>query len=301
MSTVVVTGSLGTLGAAAVRRLEADGHDVVPLDMRPNSGRTADIRDPESYRALLERADVVVHLASLHGRDHMSRFGFSEFWSTNVDGTLALYRALPHTPVRHVVLACSMAVYGPIPTAPRSKWETRTEDTPTLAYDAYSLTKLTDERIAEYAAATSGVSTTILRFGHFTPCTPLHYAFRLLFGGVDVRDAADAVALAATHPASGVRPLNIHAPSPLIPLTTELADEPVEVLRDLYPDFMNRLSDKGDDARSHLWGRSTWPSDRARASLGYDPAYTFDRFATAYLSGDLSDYANLQAPRWGID
>ncbi|MDE1674756.1 NAD-dependent epimerase/dehydratase family protein [Nocardia gipuzkoensis] len=307
MANVIITGALGTLGRAATEHLTACGHRITTLDFRAASGaiaasHVADIRDPDTYRHLLADAEVVVHLASLHGRDHMTRFGFDDFWSVNVDGTLALYRSIIDTAVTHVVLASSMAVYGPIPVAPRTDWEVRTESTSTTSYDAYSLTKLTNEATADYTAADTGIPTTVLRFGHFTPADPLHYAFRLLFGGVDTRDAAHAIAAAIAHPPEkgSVAKLNIHAPSPLIERIDSLSGPALDQVRDLYPVFIDRLHDAGIDPVVHLWGRSTWPSTAATTAIGYSPTYTFGRFAHAYLTGDMSDYGNLLGPRWGV-
>lgn len=307
MAHVLVTGALGTLGRATTAQLIRDGHKVTTLDNRPAPDAwaahhvVADIRDPQQYRTTLADCEALVHLASLHGRDHMARFGFDDFWSVNVDGTLALYRALKETAVSQVVLASSMAVYGPIPSAPRSAWEIRDESMSTTSYDAYSLTKLTSESIAEYTLADAGIPTTVLRFGHFTPAGLLHHGFRLLFGGLDIRDAAAAVAAALSRPPVETnRHLNIHAASPLPNRIDTLRDAPTAILEELFPQFMSALAERGEDPVAHLWGRSVWPIVHAANEIGYAPAYDFDRFTNDFLRGDLSDYRWLELPRWGI-
>jgi nucleoside-diphosphate-sugar epimerase len=141
----MVTGARGVLGHA-VRAVTATERQLVLLDQRPESyGVTqdgtevviADIRQPDSYRRHLRGASAVVHLASLHGRDHMSRFGATDFWSVNVDGTRMLYDPAAEAGVGHIVLASSMAVYGPIPRAPQRDWVRCTEQTPTISHDPY--------------------------------------------------------------------------------------------------------------------------------------------------------------------
>ena len=57
MSRVAVTGAKGFIGAATCARLEADGHDVVPIDL-PD----VDVTDP----AALERALSGCDLARAH-------------------------------------------------------------------------------------------------------------------------------------------------------------------------------------------------------------------------------------------
>lgn len=76
MATVVITGGLGTLGAVTADRLRADAHDVVLLDARSHPAQatvTADLRQVDAVKPVPADADVPVHLAGLHGRNHMAR------------------------------------------------------------------------------------------------------------------------------------------------------------------------------------------------------------------------------------
>jgi UDP-glucose 4-epimerase len=309
---VFITGSLGTLGSAVAAALSDRGHDTVGVDIRPPAEVTCDIRELSgpAGAAVFAGADAVVHLASLHGRDHMSRFGPDAFWDVNVEGTRAVYAAAAAAGVRRVVLAGSMAVYGPIPVKPLTSWRVVREQDPVTAYDSYSMTKLVCERLAQYHASRDGISTTVLRFGHFTPADVDHYGFRLLFGGVDVRDAATAVRAALCAPSGGdgdgsgavVRALNIHALSPFTPRDLPaLGADPVAALRGLRPAVLADLERSGIEAEPLLWGRALWPAEGALAALDWRPVWDFDRYAAARLAGDLSDYAGLAGPRWGVD
>jgi UDP-glucose 4-epimerase len=307
---ILVTGSRGVLARAVRATLTAGGHSLILLDQRREPGAApagtvetvvADIRTPDGYARHLDGVDAVVHLAGLHGRDHMAIFDTDEFWSVNVDGTRQLYQAAARAGVRHVVLASSMAVYGPIPGAPQRHWVRRTEQTPTVSHDTYSLTKLIGEEIAEFHAAQSAMSTTVLRFGHFTPTPFADYGFRLLFGGVDVRDAAMAVERSIARPdtRARVRRLNIHAPSPFAELSLDvLADDPEEPIRRRYPLVVRELEHTGADLSALLWGRSLWPIERARCEIGYRPEWTFDRFADRFCANDERGYEPLGWARW---
>jgi UDP-glucose 4-epimerase len=285
--------------------LKGHGFSPIALDQRPlldGADLVADIRNPETYIKELSGVDGLVHLAGLHGRDHMQRFNEDEFWSVNVEGTRALYQAAVSVGITLTVLASSMAVYGPIPSAP-GEWVTRDESSPTIVYDTYSLTKRVSEDIADYYAVRSGLRTTVLRFGHFAPVSPEHYGFRLLFGGVDVRDAASAIVAALVRPSESgsVRRLNIHARSILNERSTvELNTDAVRVVRALDTDLMHRVENSGNDIEDLMWGRSLWPIKLAEREIGYAPAWDFRRFSMSYGAGNESDFAPLRWPRWGI-
>lgn len=67
---VVITGSAGRLGRAAVAELTARGHTVIGYDLRPTPGLPADrsfvgsLSEPDRLRAALAGADAVIHLAA---------------------------------------------------------------------------------------------------------------------------------------------------------------------------------------------------------------------------------------------
>ena len=301
---VLVTGSEGTLGAVVVETLRSTaGLRVTGTDLRagPRTDLVCALADLGDRAADLAGVDTVVHLASLHGRDHMTVFGADDFWRVNVDGTRAVYATAARMGARHVVLAGSMAMYGPVPVA-GMPWAVVTEDAPTRSYDPYSLTKKVGEDIAGFHATVDGVVTTALRFGHFTPADVDHYGFRLLFGGVDVRDAAAAVAAAVARPHdAGVRGLNVHARSPLLPGDVAALDgDLLGTARARCGREFAALEGLGIDPVPLLWGRGLWPIDRAERDLSWRPQWDFARYAAARLAGELDDYALLAAPRWGF-
>lgn len=291
------------LGSTVAELLAGSGHRPLGVDFRPPADVVCDVRGLAGALTDLADAEAFVHLAALHGRDHRSRFSDQDFWQTNVEGTEQLYQVAARLGVPRVVLASTMAVYGPVPAAPDRQWRITTEQAPLVPHDDYAATKIAAEQIAQRYARDHGITTVVLRFGHFAPSTIDHYGFRLLFGGVDVRDAAAAVIAAAelAVPAPGVRAYNVHASS--VFQASDLARleaDPVAALRSRRSAQLTGLEQLGISPGPLLWGRGLWPIDKALGSLGWHPRWDFDAYASARLAGDVSGYANLAAARWGI-
>jgi dTDP-L-rhamnose 4-epimerase len=140
-----------------------------------------DVRDPEVVRRAMEGVDAVVHLAARVGVGQ-SMYEMAEYTSANSLGTAVLLEALAEKPVRKLVVASSMSIYGeglyrggdpgertreqlerrewdfpglvPVPT-PETK-------RPTLS-SIYALTKYDQERACLVAGAAYGIPTVALR------------------------------------------------------------------------------------------------------------------------------------------
>ena len=124
MATFLVTGGRGFIGRELVRQLQAEGASVRVLDAlieqvhgpAAQGGGTddfihGDIRDPQTVRQALEGVDGVFHLAAEVGVGQ-SMYEISRYVSTNDYGTAILLEALIDQPVRRLVVASSMSVYG---------------------------------------------------------------------------------------------------------------------------------------------------------------------------------------------
>jgi dTDP-L-rhamnose 4-epimerase len=124
---VLVTGGAGFIGCHVVRMLLRQGHEVRVLDsmidqVHRSTAATnpvlhdvelvrADVRDLDRVGAALDGVDAVIHLAAEVGVGQ-SMYAIDRYVSVNDCGTAVLFQALIDHPVRRVVVASSMSVYG---------------------------------------------------------------------------------------------------------------------------------------------------------------------------------------------
>lgn len=123
---VLVTGGAGFIGRHVCKRLLERGDDVVVLDAiidqvhGVTDDRTwlegiqlvrGDIRDAEMVRTALNGVDAVVHLAAEVGVGQ-SMYAIERYVGVNDRGTAVLMEELSRKPVRRVVVASSMSIYG---------------------------------------------------------------------------------------------------------------------------------------------------------------------------------------------
>jgi len=200
--TVLITGGAGFIGSHLGDDLLRAGHRVRVLDslveqvhgqpQRPGYLTdeieliAGDVRNPELVRGALEGVDAVVHLAARVGVGQ-SMYELAEYAAANTAGTGVLLEALLDHPVRKLVVASSMSVYGegayePAPAVERPReqlergeWEPRgpngeelrpvpTPETkePSLA-SVYALTKFDQERMCLLFGAAYDVPAVALR------------------------------------------------------------------------------------------------------------------------------------------
>jgi NAD(P)-dependent dehydrogenase (short-subunit alcohol dehydrogenase family) len=105
MKAAIVTGALGGIGQAVVRRFERDGYEVVPIDLNPDNkpGVTEiDLADPlieEKFDAVLRRlphASVLIHCAGRYepqGMFELSLESFSHTFDVNARSVFLTSRA----------------------------------------------------------------------------------------------------------------------------------------------------------------------------------------------------------------
>lgn len=269
---VLVTGAGGTLGRALRPALAGAGHSIRTFDTR-DGDVVGDIRDADAVARAVAGVDAIVHAAALHAV-HLDLRSPREFWDTNVTGTFNVYEAARRQGVSRVVFCSTMGVYG------RRLHEATVidDETPVAPSDLYATTKALGEQLAAAYARSAGIATVALRLGMFVPETWERYGFRLLFGGVDERDAADAVTRALAYtPVGGFETMNVFAEVPFDD-PVELARDPEGVLERHWPG----LTLLGLDARAFPPGTAIWRSDRARAALGWRAHHTFGQFLDAH-------------------
>ncbi len=167
-SLALVTGSLGLVGVAAVRRFTALGFDVVGIDndMRrvlfgdaaSNAGKQAalaascpgyqhynlDIRDDEAIRALFRKIGrglaVVVHAAAQPSHDWAARDPFTDF-AINATATLSLLDACrTFAPDAAFLFTSTNKVYGTRPNLlPLQEHDSRLEPSPDHPFYAHGI------------------------------------------------------------------------------------------------------------------------------------------------------------------
>jgi dTDP-L-rhamnose 4-epimerase len=125
--TVLITGGAGFVGRHVVSALLDRGHRVRVLDVlidqvhrgrgRPDSLDAeaelvvADLRDGAALERALQGVDSVIHLAAEVGVGQ-SMYAVDRYVSVNEYGTAVLFQKLIESPVRRVVTASSMSIYG---------------------------------------------------------------------------------------------------------------------------------------------------------------------------------------------
>jgi UDP-glucose 4-epimerase len=300
---VLVTGAGGNLGRCVVPVLEQAGHDLRLFDFRPidspHETLVGDLRERDVVSEAMQGVDAVVHGAALHGI-HLDAWSPDEFWSTNVTGTFIVYDAARRAGIAKIALASSMAVYGVGAGSPR-EWPVVSELSPLAPRDLYGLTKVIAEQTARFYADAHGIDTVALRLGMFVPETFERYGFRLLFGGVDDRDVAQAVGLALDHqPTDGFAAFNVMADNGLRPAdVADFARDTSAALEARWPGAGELVARRGIKLTDLVWGGALYTVETARRELGYRPAYDFNAFLQAWRKGRSSHYPYAHEPWWG--
>ncbi|MGE5442816.1 MAG: NAD-dependent epimerase/dehydratase family protein [Bacteroidota bacterium] len=205
---VVVTGGAGFIGSHLADELFDYGYTVRVLDnLDPQVHRTrqrpaylrpgvelvvGDVRDLACVRRCLRGADAVVHLAAKVGVGQ-SMYEIGTYSSVNEVGTATLLQAMIGLPVRKLLVASSMSIYGeglmsdergrPVETIERTaddlrrgEWDPKDaagrflrplptpEDKRPILNSVYALGKFAQERMCLITGRAYGIETTALRF-----------------------------------------------------------------------------------------------------------------------------------------
>jgi GDP-L-fucose synthase len=123
----VVTGGAGFLGRFVVRRLQALGADVsVPLSAE------YDLRDPDAFRAAVDGADTVIHLAARVGGIGFNRRNPAPLVYDNLAMTTNVFEQSRLAGVKKLVSACTVCAYPKVLATPFSEddlWNGYPEET----------------------------------------------------------------------------------------------------------------------------------------------------------------------------
>jgi UDP-glucose 4-epimerase len=303
---VLITGAGGNLGRVLAPALVDNGHEPILLDYREIETLyrfvQGDVRDPEVLIKASKGVDAIVHGAALHGI-HLAKYSADDFWDLNVTGTHHVYQAALKNNISKVLLCSTMGVYGESIPFKENAYQSVTEDLPLLPADIYGLSKKLSEELADFYYRKHGIQTIAFRLGMFVPEDFVRYGFRLLKGGVDDRDVAQAFLLALNQNEIGFDAFNIMAN---VPFTEEDENElvlnPRKVIEKYYPGANDIFEKKGIDVEEimGLWGRVYWPIQKAKQEFGYSPKYNFDGYLEALKEDDRDYYPFADLPWWGI-
>ena len=169
MSTWLVTGGAGYIGAHVVRELAASGRRVVVLDdfssgleRKVPTGIPivrAAVADREAVSAALveHKVDGVIHLAAKKAAGESVGIPL-HYYRENVVGMLSLLEAMHETGVKRFVYSSSAAVYGTPVANPIS------EDSPLVPESPYGETKVVGEWMTRDQGIANGLSWVALRY-----------------------------------------------------------------------------------------------------------------------------------------
>ncbi|MGH3361817.1 MAG: UDP-glucose 4-epimerase GalE, partial [Nocardioides sp.] len=175
---VLVTGGAGYIGSHTVLALVEQGHEVHVLDSFANSSPEAvrrverlagatvpvhevDLRDQAAVTAVFAdaRFDSVIHFAGLKAVGESVEIPL-DYYGNNLEGTLALLRAMKAGQCRQIVFSSSATVYGdhaPVPYVETYE--------PLAASNPYGRTKvMIEQMLVDLAAAEPGWRVGILRY-----------------------------------------------------------------------------------------------------------------------------------------
>jgi dTDP-glucose 4,6-dehydratase len=165
---ILVTGGAGFIGSHFVKRLAAEGHDVVVLDKLTYSGNRAnlegaehrfvegDIADPAAVADAAQGCEAILNFAAESHVDRSILESF-DFVHTQVRGTQVLLEHVRATGVRFVQVSTD-EVYGDLEGGGSS-----TEDDPLRPSSPYSSTKAGGDLLVLGYVRTHGVDALITR------------------------------------------------------------------------------------------------------------------------------------------
>ena len=282
---LLITGAAGRVGRALRARLQRE-HQVLGLDRVPGPGvdSVGDLGEADLVARALHGAEAVLHCAALHA-PHVGRVDEREFQRINVDATLALWHAARAAGVRRFVFTSTTALYG-AGMAPRERaaaWITDT--TVPQPRSVYHRSKLAAEEALRDAVAGGGPAVTVLRMSRcFPEPAPLMAVYRV-HRGIDLRDVAEAHALAlADEPAAPWRCFIVSGATPFAAADAErLWRDAPALLRERVP------------ALAEAFERYGWPlpasidrvyvPDAAMRALGWRPSRGWEAVLSQWHAG----------------
>jgi nucleoside-diphosphate-sugar epimerase len=278
---VLVTGACGKLGTATVQELVTHGYEVVAADrVQPRVALPdgawfvqTDLLDVGQVAGVMAGCAAVVHLGAI---PVAYTFPNEVVFRNNTGATYATLQAASLLGVKRAAIASSASIYGTAyaPETFSPHYAPVDEAHPLLNHDPYGVGKEVDERVAEMFCRRDGMTVAALRF-HWIATPEEQQAaaeryrqspesasgLRILWGYVDLRDAARACRLALEAEPFGFAPCNIVAADMLHPLPTE------EAIRRYAPQT---------ELQAPLPGfAGAFAIDKAKRLIGWEPQHSW--------------------------
>lgn len=307
MTTILITGSNGFIGARFAKRARAKNWRVVGLDLQPRcmSGdchdyRSVDLASPEAFDTLrdLPPPDLILHAGGISGfmveTDNPSRIV-----AVNIAGTMPVIELALRSRPRRIVFCSTIMTYGPDRKPGASRFETEYPE----PISVYGASKVAVEALMHGFLGQYGIDAVALRFSHVygegrtTQCfvrdmllaasegRPCHVpqARGSLRQYVYIDDVCHSIDLAIQAEAPHSRVFNVSAGE--IHTLEEVAAEVSRQVGGLEVSF-----DESRDLPNYRVGKLS--IERARAELGYRPEFPLAAGIQSYWS---SAFAPRQA------
>ena len=172
---VFITGGAGFIGSHLCDALVAEGKDVTILDNLSTGSKKniahlegkievieGDIRDKTLVESLVEKCDLILHMAAALGVDNILENPIESI-STNFYGSeVVLHAAVKFD--KRIIIASTSEIYGKNPKQPLSETDDRLVGTPQKLRWTYSDAKALEEATAHFLFLTKQLKVTTVRF-----------------------------------------------------------------------------------------------------------------------------------------
>ena len=280
---ILLTGATGLIGTEVMRTLASAGHQVIATDRKAGdipSGVTfllGELTDDKFIESLDFNCDAIIHLGSIPRPFDDQDF---EVFDNNVSCTYKVFSKAAANNVKVVIYASSLSIYGTAWSGPWTSPEFAPfdESLPLHHYESYALCKEVNERTADMWANRSKTTYVGLRFPFCNRMKTIEehaiaqrdgdeevvkVAAKILWGYLDVRDAAHGILAILAGNSTGSETYNFTAPDTTAPRPTS------EMLAKFHPKTKVLREIPGFGA---LTDCSRWIT-----AYGYHPVHLLDR------------------------